>query len=242
VESELSILELSNVPPTVPVFLPRKVRFAVGVDLGQSSDPTAIAVLQHTTGFLDPNSPLERHNGTGLKPQVPAERLDVRHLERLPLGMSYPAMVEHVRQLMARPPLNGDARTKPAELILDQTGVGAAVADIFEVAGMSPVRISITAGSEATPVRQNSWHVAKTILISTVDAMLHTGTLRFAAALSDAPAMKDELLNFRRRLSDAGRATYAARTGTHDDLVLAVSISAWWLSRPPPQRAMFGSY
>ena len=37
--------------------------------------------------------------------------------------------------------------------------------------------------------------------------------------------MKDELLDFRRKLSDAGRATYAARTGKHDDLVLAVAIA-----------------
>jgi hypothetical protein len=34
--------------------------------------------------------------------------------------------------------------------------------------------------------------------------------------LTDAPAMRDELLDFRRRLSETGRATYAARTGAHD--------------------------
>jgi hypothetical protein len=69
--------------------------------------------------------------------------------------------------------------------------------------------------------------------------MLHTGTLRFAAALSEAAAAKDELKDFRRKLSDAGRATYAARTGAHDDLVLAVAIACWWISRPPPPQPYF---
>src|SRR5262249_42490394 len=142
-------------------------------------------------------------------------------------------VVEHTRALLTRPPLNGDARTKPAELVIDETGVGRAVGDIFADAGLKPVRVSITAGNEATFAgRERSWHVAKTILISIVDAMLHTGTLRFAASLSDAPTMRDELLDFRRRLSETGRATYAARTGAHDDLVLAVAIACWWVNRP----------
>src|SRR5262249_11272045 len=102
-------VELSTVRPAVPMFLPRSLHWAMGVDLGQSSDPTAIAVIQHTIGVNDPNSEYERHTGTGMLPQTPAARMDVRHLERLPLGMCYPAVVEHVRNLLARPPLNGDA-------------------------------------------------------------------------------------------------------------------------------------
>jgi hypothetical protein len=54
--------------------------------------------------------------------------------------------------------------------------------------------------------------------------------------------MKDELLDFRRKLSDAGRATYAARTGAHDDLVLAVAIACWWISRPQSQGGGVGIY
>jgi len=235
-------VELSTIAPAAPVFLRRKVRYAVAVDLGQSSDPTAIAVLQHSTGVLDPNSELERHTNTGDKPQVPAEYVDVRHLERLPLGMSYPATVEHVKDLLARPPLCGDVRTNTAELVIDQTGVGAAVGDIFVEAGLKPIRVTITAGNDAICSKRGCWHVPKTVLISTVDAMLHTGTLRIAARLNDAEAMRSELLDFRRKLSDAGRATYAARTGSHDDLVLAVSIGAWWITRPLPRGPMWGSY
>ena len=71
------------------VFLPRETRWIVGIDLGQSSDPTAVAVLEHTRGVLDSNTPSNRHCGIVDVPQIPAERVDVRHLERLPLGMTY---------------------------------------------------------------------------------------------------------------------------------------------------------
>lgn len=222
-----------------PVFLPRQTRWIVGCDLGQSSDPTAIAVIEHVRGVLDAGTEYERHIGQTEHLQTPVERVDVRHLERLPLGQSYPTVVQHVKDLLARPPLSGPP---PAELVIDETGVGRAVGDIFSDAGLKPIRISITAGSEATWAGGDRWHVAKTVLISNVDAMLHTGTLRFAAALSDAEAMRAELLDFRRKLSDAGRASYAARTGAHDDLVLAVAIAAWWIARPQQQSASFGYY
>ena len=71
---------------TATVFLPRKTQYVVGCDLGQSSDPTAICVLEHQHGVLDYNNELERHTGLGEKPQKPAERIHCRHLERLPLG------------------------------------------------------------------------------------------------------------------------------------------------------------
>src|SRR5262245_19809298 len=68
--------------PQAAVFLRRSSSWVVGVDLGQSTDPTAICVLEWIKGVLDPNSEWERHTGTGRLPQKPTERLDVRHLVR----------------------------------------------------------------------------------------------------------------------------------------------------------------
>ena len=55
---------------------------------------------------------------------------DVRHLMRFPLGMSYPAMVNEIGLILTRPPLQGS----PTELVIDETGVGRAVGDIFNEA------------------------------------------------------------------------------------------------------------
>jgi hypothetical protein len=112
--------------------------------------------------------------------------------------------------------------------VLDESGVGRAVGDFFEQAGLRAVRVTITAGTDAVQQDGLRWSVAKSLLISGVDARLHSGELRFAADLTEASALAEELKDFRRHLGAAGRATYAARIGKHDDLVLAVSIALWW--------------
>jgi hypothetical protein len=222
-------------------------RWVVGLDLGQSSDPTAIAVLAHTKGVLDYDGNAYSRHIRGDK-RTDAERIDCRYLARLALGTSYPDVVAYVRELLARPPLcgqyslGGKQITPPAQLIIDSTGVGRAVSDVFTERGLRHIDVTITAGLETTQPLRDRWHVSKSALISTVDALLHTGELRFAAALTEASTMKDELLDFRRHLSAAGRATYAARTGKHDDLVLAVAIGCWWLNLPPPPRIQLGGY
>jgi hypothetical protein len=203
--------------------------FVLAADLGQSSDPTAIAVLEHSTTFF-------QHVMDGTRRRV-QKRFDIRHLARLPLGLSYPAVVQEVRTILARPPLVGRC-----ELVIDETGVGRAVADIFDTAGMKPTRVTITAGGEQSG-GMRGWHVAKQILISTLDARLHTGELRFAAELLEADAMREELTDFRRKVSVAGRYSYEARVGKHDDLVLAVALALWAVvGRPKPPQVAFGRY
>jgi hypothetical protein len=216
-------VELSKIPSTV--FLPRRTRYVVGVDLGQSTDPTAVAVLEHVIGVTDTGSEFDRHCGLTEHLQTKTEQINVRHLKRLPLGLSYPSVVEHVSNTLSRPPLCGNQNQRPAELVIDETGVGRAVGDIFNTSGLRPIRVSITAGHEVTAQGGRRWHVAKTRLISTLDAMLHTGTLRFAEALNESAVMREELKDFRRHVGAAGRFSYEARTGKHDDLVLAVAIA-----------------
>ena len=224
----MGLTEWRKVPATF------KERYVVGCDLGQSQDPTAISVLHKKT------LPLEtwtHDDKLCVHRQDAKETLEVRHLERLALGQSYPEQVAHVANLLARAPLVGDAT-----LVIDETGVGRAVGDIFENVGMKPIRISITAGSEATVAGTRRHHVAKSILISTLDAALHTGELKFAAKLAEAAAMKEELLDFRRSVSAAGRFSFEARVGKHDDLVLSVAIALWWMVRPPIPSPTFTWY
>ncbi|HWK96172.1 MAG TPA: hypothetical protein VNR39_12190 [Pseudolabrys sp.] len=202
----------------------------VAADLGQSTDPTAIAALHHRVIPQAEWSPIVH---TGTYPASTAwvqkriEYFDVRHLERLPLGMPYPAQVDHIRGLLQRPPLD------KAIFIIDETGVGRPVGDIFNAGGLRPWRITITAGNEVTKHGGKSYHVPKGVLISSVDARLNTGELRFAAELREAGTLADELKDFRRKVSDAGRATWAARAGAHDDLVLAVAMATWFPSVRP---------
>jgi hypothetical protein len=182
----------------LPVFLPRSSQFVVSCDLGQSMDPTAVAVLEKKIGVLDFRPKLDRNCNIAGPPQKPDERIEVRHLERLPLGMTYPNIVAHVGSLLARAPLCGGEGQTPAELVIDETGVGRPVGDLFVESGMkSTVRVTITGGNEVTSQGGNRWHVSKTVLVSRLDALLHTGKLKFAAELAESEAMKNELKDFR---------------------------------------------
>lgn len=188
----------------------------LGLDVGQSIDPSAVCALRHVVTPTDEWKPNDRN--PRIVQQQCVERFQVLHLERLPLGMPYPTQVAHVGGLLARPPLTG------ATFVLDYTGCGRPVADMFSRAGLQPVCLLITAGTEWS--RDGlTWHVPKSLLVSGLEARLHSGELEIAADLLDAPALHEELKDFSRKVSESGRVTFNARSGAHDDLVLAVAIA-----------------
>jgi hypothetical protein len=50
--------------------------------------------------------------------------------------------------------------------------------------------------------------------------------------LDEAQALAWELQDFRATASESGNCRFGARSGRHDDLVLALAIGAWWVNRP----------
>jgi Terminase RNaseH-like domain len=143
----------------------------------------------------------------------------VGHLERLPLQTPYPGVVSHVERMLTRLP-------EGTELVLDYTGVGRPVFDLFTAKGIWPLGISITAGDTVTQDRRH-YHVPKLILISTVQALLHEGRLKIHKGLADVQALVNELQDFRAEVTDSGYWRFGARAGKHDDLVLALAIALW---------------
>jgi hypothetical protein len=207
-------------------------RFCIGVDLGQSQDYTAIAVLDHRREPLDE---WDVDEARGRIKQKVHETFDVRHLERLPLGMLYPDQVGHVQRLLIRPPL----RDKKVPVVFDCTSNVGAV-DIAEQMGLRPVRIVFTAGHEPTG-QGRKWGVPKSLLVSTLDAKLHCGELRFAKELLAAEAVRDELQNFQRHVSQSGKMLFEHRSGQHDDLIFAIAMPLWWtISRRKQNLTTYG--
>jgi hypothetical protein len=200
-------------------------KWIMAVDLGQSIDPTAICVLNYRVEPLETWTPDEKKK---FWRQDRKEHFDVRHLQRLQLGIPYPAQVAQVAELFVRPPLNAGAA-----LVIDETGVGRAVGDIFLTVGLTPFRITITSGNEATQHGGLTWHVPKPVLISSLEARMHTGEFGIAEQLKEAGALVDELKDFHRKVSEAGRASFNARSGAHDDLVLACAIAVWFATNAP---------
>lgn len=112
-------------------------RWIVSVDVGQSIDPTAVAVMSVRQPEEIERAVTLHDRDVALAKQL-SPRIDVRHLERLPLRMSYPDQIAHVARLLRRSPLDREQ----VRLVLDQTGVGRPVVDLFRRAGLDPAEFT----------------------------------------------------------------------------------------------------
>ena len=168
--------------------------FVVGVDLGQAHDPTAIAVAE----LVEPDT-------------------HIRHLERLPLGTPYPAVVARIAAVVVALP--------GAELVVDATGVGRPVVDQLRAAGLAPIAVTLTGGRNTT-FDGDDWRVPKRELVRAVATALEGDRLKVASGLPDAPALVREMAAFRIRFGERGHASFAG-AGEHDDLLIAVALLCW---------------
>jgi hypothetical protein len=172
---------------------------------------------------------------------------DIVHTERVPLGTPYPQVETILRDILRRPELavgrfagaQGDSageHRQPPRLIVDATGVGAAVLDHLRAAGFEPVGILIHGGDAVT---RAPWvfRVPKRDLVGIVSVRLQNRSLRFANAGPFTTILQRELLNFRVKIDPVtSHDSYAAwREGEHDDLVLATAIALWWGDRRQPE-------
>lgn len=208
--------------------------FFVGVDLGQSRDFTAIAVLERVED-IGPRDP-----ATYELRREPA--VELRYLERVPLGTPYPEVVDRVARVAQSAPLAGRC-----ELAVDGTGVGRPVVDLLERARPGcPIRpVILTSGSREGHA-DGYYHVPKRDLITQVQVLLQSGKLRIAAGLRYAGELVAELTAMQSKVTAAGNEQFGAwRQGTHDDLVLAVALACWgadkfwgWLPQRPQRRLL----
>lgn len=182
--------------------------FFIGLDLGQASDYTAVCVIETVS----------------LEKTTENSSYHVRHLQRYPLGTAYPVIVSDIGRMLTTLP--------GSRLVVDNTGVGRPVVDLFRAARLDPVAITITGGDKAM-FNGGSWHVPKRDLVGALSVAFQTGALKIASSLPEAKTLVDELLNFKVKINvKTAHDSYEAwREGVHDDLVLAVALALWWIIR-----------
>lgn len=182
------------------------ITYIAGLDLGQVNDYTALAVLERQE-YREPDR---------------KATYKIRHLDRW-LGVPYPEQVKRVVSVLEAPT---DAQS--TVLVVDKTGVGRPVVDMFKEAASCPVMgYTITAGNVPTSER-GSYTVPKADLVATVHSVGGMGRLKYPPSLPHSGVLDRELLMFRVKVSDAGRASWNAREGEHDDMLLALSLALWW--------------
>jgi hypothetical protein len=192
--------------------------YLVGLDLGQSRDFTALTVIRKTLAVVN-NRPERTEAGQ------PVYNLLCNHVERFQLGMSYPMIVHAVGSLLRRPELEG----KPT-LVIDRTGVGRAVYDLF-VQARFPCdleAVTITAGRDVAHTAYQEWSVPKVDLIAATTAALSTGRLKFVKELPHKETLISELQDYRVTITSSANEVFNAREGKHDDLVLALALPVWY--------------
>lgn len=195
----------------------------VGCDLAQQQDFTAIAVVEATPSRIertitDELLGLPRDRIVGF--DGPPAAMALRWLERV-RGIPYPQVVAHVTGLMRNLP-------EPGTLVLDKTGVGAPVFDLFVVAGLDPIGITITAG-RTVGGEGRDLTVPKVDLVSTLIVGMQGGRLKIAPSLDLAPTLARELENFKLKINpQTMHESFASwREAEHDDLVLAAALAVW---------------
>jgi hypothetical protein len=219
--------------------------YIVGLDLGQSRDYTALCVIEEpvwiadedtafkfnvTPGWVSPADMMPLHVEMARqgehyrRPERPV--LACRHLERFPLNTPYPAIVDRVASVLASPLL---AQRAPV-LVVDATGVGAPVVDLFRQRELQPIAVTITGGTAITHAGTYEYGVPKRDLVSTIAVLLEQRRLKIAEALPEARTLMDELQRFQRTVTRNGGDSYETpwREQAHDDLVLAVALAGWF--------------
>ena len=188
--------------------------FVIGVEIGQARNFTAIAIFER----------IEALTGKAEKGRWTTQvRYDLRHLERPPLGTSYPAIIDRLKKLIAR--LSAHRRLK---LVVNQTGYGRPVIDLMRREKLIITLIAITVAGVAH-LNNGAYHVPKFELVSNLQILLQSRRLAIDSALPEAKTLVEQLQNFEEKTTAAGDDAYDAwRKGDHDDLLLASAIACWY--------------
>ncbi len=197
--------------------------FYIGVDLGQAQDYTAISILYQNIIYKS------------LKTKIPV--YEVKHLERIALGTTYPRIINRLEALLQKPEIYSAQKV----MVIDQTGVGKPVVDMLRQADLCKIiGITITGGNEVNEV-EGGFHVPKKELVASLQVLIQSERIKISSGLEFADILKKEILNFRVKLDErTGHESFEAwREYEHDDLVLSTAIAAWYAFHVEPKSKAF---
>ena len=201
---------------------------AIGLDLGQKRDHTAIAMIIRTDLTYDVRNAATYSFLTDT-------RYTLRHIERVALGTPFSTIAAGVRELAreAAAGYGNFCKPVPCTVVADATGVGIAVMELLRAArfGCNLVAVTIT-GGERESQDKGEYRVPKRDLILGLQLAVEQEKLEIVDNSPDTQTLLDELMNMRTTVSPAGNERFESwREGAHDDLVLAGSLAWWWMRK-----------
>lgn len=195
-------------------------KLRMGVDIGQKNDPTALVVTEQ---------------------QVRNDRpyYVTRAVSRLPLGTSYVDVVNAIvgayrnlewqRKTLAY----ADNGNFGIEVVVDGTGVGLPIVDMLREHNLSPIVATFT-GDDTYKRKGNDVRIGKGWMVSRLQVLLSTGRLLLPTG-GEADVLVNELRTYEPKVNPATRhVSFNARSGAHDDLVIALGLSVGNVSDATP--------
>ena len=198
-----------------------KVRYLIGVDLAQSNDYSAIAIIE------------EHHRWDRTEDGMLQDILfyQVSHLWRA-RGITYPEVTEQVEILMREPRIMAN----PSSLIIDATGLGRPFIDGLRKENLRPIAVVITGAEHPVKKDFDEYTVPKKHIVGSLLMMAESRQLKIAVGLVGpdgedlSAAISDELLNLREKINpETGHTSYEhAQSNQHDDLAMAMALACWY--------------
>ena len=139
-------------------------------------------------------------------------------------GLPYDQIVDWVVKTLKKPEFNTHA---PPEFVLDATGVGVAVNDMFRAKHIRAKAITITAGNGLS--REGTiFHLGKARLIGKFLGAFDAGKVHVNPDMPIWPAVEREMLSFRAEMNAQGRVKMEAESGENDDMLFALALCVWY--------------
>jgi hypothetical protein len=209
-------------------------KIVLSVDLGKQQDFTALTISEAKT---------EVRKNTRGKPYT-AMVVNVRDIQRMPLGTDYDDIARHIHQVFwdERLWLFWQGKWRSPTLLVDAGGVGDAVADtLAKTMGLGHIRYRLVRGTTATNRHTpRDYTVPRTVMFQQLYAAFTTNRIKVDPRLKLAKGLISELKGLQvERNEETGYERVTHREGEHDDMAICVASTNWWANLPQPGRTRF---
>ncbi len=209
--------------------------FVLGVDLGQSADYSAfvgvekVRISAFDKWVENPTARVELNNPyANLEPTYKVDiEYHIRLIDRAQLGTSYADIVRHIYKIVNAPSIKEFLGNLKPIVALDAAGIGRAVFDMLQEAGVREVRAITATGGENIHEDGEYYTVPKTHLASLVKGLFGRNILKIARDLPEADTLIRELENYLIKRTSAANVKLEAAGSGHDDLVSALSLACF---------------
>ena len=213
-------------------------QYVISIDIAKRRDFTAIQIYRDTPelirGDRAANAPDRHFHFQDLVYQFKGQ------------DMRYQDLAMHVVRLVSDKKVANNN-----DLIVDGTGVGVAVVDIFRERGLNPIPIVATAGGTAKPVYADigsifgngtgeqlkgmhtvsEWHVPKVEMVQAGQVAMEQRLVRIAPNVNHLDDFREQLQGFKGRFNERTNYTrYDAEDDeVHDDFITCYLMAMWWI-------------